>query len=292
MFRDNYNTILCQVEGPIVRVVLNRPDVRNAFNGEMVTELLDVFSALHKACLKMGLRGTMPGAAAEACGDSGADATAPGIRVVVFTGAGKSFCAGADLNWMKRVKDYSFEENLRESLDISELMYSIYSLPLPTIARVNGAAVGGGMGFVASCDMAIASTEAKLSLSEVKLGLVPACISPYVIRKAGEGACREFMLTGERLTAEKAMRLGLVNEVVEPSRLDDAVAELAERLISSGPHAIAICKDLLRTVPGMSFEEVKRMTAEAIARLRVSDEGQEGMKAFLEKRRPSWYQGE
>jgi len=265
MFRDNYSTILCQVEGPVVRVVLNRPDVHNAFNGEMVTELLEAFSILHRASYES------------------AD-----IRVVVFTGAGKSFCAGADLNWMKRVKDYTFEENLKESLDISELMYSIYSLPLPTIARVNGAAVGGGMGFVASCDIAIASSEARFSLSEVKLGLVPACISPYVIRKAGEGACREFMLTGERLTAEKAMRLGLVNEVVEPSELDNAVSSLVERLISSGPRAIAICKELLRTVPGMSFDEVKKMTAEAIARLRVSEEGQEGMKAFLEKRGPRW----
>lgn len=268
MFRDNYNTILCKLEGPVVRVVLNRPDVHNAFNGEMVTELLEVFSILQRASQKS------------------AD-----VRVVVFTGEGKSFCAGADLNWMKRVKDYTFEENLKESLDISELFYSIYSLPLPTVARVNGAAVGGGMGFVASCDVAIASSEARFSLSEVKLGLVPACISPYVIRKAGEGACREFMLTGERLTAEKAMRLGLVNEVVAPVELDAAVSGLVDRLISSGPKAIGICKELLRTVPGMGFDDVKKMTAEAIAHLRVSEEGQEGMKAFLEKRRPRWSPG-
>jgi methylglutaconyl-CoA hydratase len=268
MFRDDYSTILCKADGPVVRVVLNRPDVHNAFNGDMVRELLEVFSDLHRASQK-----------------------STDVRVVVFTGEGKSFCAGADLNWMKRVKDYTFEENLKESLDISELFYSIYALSLPTVARVNGAAVGGGMGFVASCDIAVASSEARFSLSEVKLGLVPACISPYVIRKAGEGACREFMLTGERLTAEKAMRLGLVNEVVAPSELDGSVSGLVDRLISSGPKAIGICKELLRTVPGMSFDEVKKTTAEAIAHLRVSEEGQEGMKAFLEKRRPRWSQG-
>jgi len=227
----------------------------------MICELLKVFRELHQA---------------------------RGVRVVIFTGEGKSFCAGADLNWMKRVKDYSFDENLRESLDISELMYSIYSLPIPTVARVNGAAVGGGMGFVATCDIAVAQSDARLSLSEVKLGLVPACISPYVIRKAGEGACREFMLTGERLTAQKAMRFGLVNEVVEPGDLDSSVSSFVEKLLSSGPHAVAICKELLRKVPAMSLEEAKKMTAEAIANLRVSDEGQEGMRAFLEKRKPRW----
>ena len=261
MFEESFSTIRCETRGSVVKVILNRPEVHNAFNDSMITELLKVFRKLHEA---------------------------RGIRVVVFTGEGKSFCAGADLNWMKRVKDYSFEENLRESLDISELMYSIYSLPLPTIARVNGAAVGGGMGFVATCDIAVAASDARFSLSEVKLGLVPACISPYVIRKAGEGACREFMLTGERLTAEKAMRLGLVNEVVEPVELDNAVSGFVERLISSGPNAIAICKELLRKVPAMSLDEAKKMTAEAIANLRVSDEGQEGMRAFLEKRKPRW----
>lgn len=261
MFEESFSTIRCETRGSVVKVILNRPEVHNAFNDSMITELLKVFRKLHEA---------------------------RDIRVVVFTGEGKSFCAGADLNWMKRVKDYSFEENLRESLDISELMYSIYSLPLPTIARVNGAAVGGGMGFVATCDIAVAASDARFSLSEVKLGLVPACISPYVIRKAGEGACREFMLTGERLTAEKAMRLGLVNEVVEPVELDNAVSGFVERLISSGPNAIAICKELLRKVPAMSLDEAKKMTADAIANLRVSDEGQEGMRAFLEKRKPRW----
>jgi len=265
MFEETFSTIRCETEGSVARVILNRPEVHNAFNDNMITELLKVFRKLHEA---------------------------RDVRVVVFTGEGKSFCAGADLNWMRRVKDYSFEENLRESLDISELMYSIYSLPLPTIARVNGAAVGGGMGFVAACDIAVAQSDARFSLSEVKLGLVPACISPYVIRKAGEGACREFMLTGERLTAEKAMRLGLVNEVAEPGELDNAVSALVDRLISSGPNAIAICKELLRKVPAMSLEEAKKMTAEAIANLRVSEEGQEGMKAFLEKRKPRWVRSE
>jgi methylglutaconyl-CoA hydratase len=164
----------------------------------------------------------------------------------------------------------------------------MYSLPKPIIARVNGAAIGGGTGLVAVCDIAIAAEKAKFSLSEVKLGLVPACISPYVIRKVGEGRCREFFLTGERLTANHALELGLVNQVVPLESLDQAVDEKVNQLISSGPKAIAMCKELLRKVPGMSFDEAKTYTAEMIASMRIGDEGQEGMNAFLEKRKPKW----
>ena len=259
--RQSYETILFSREGSIVRLVLNRPQVHNAFNEVMVQELGHAFAAV--------------------CQDAK-------IRVVILTGQGKSFCAGADLNWMRKVKDYSFEDNVQESKSLAELMYAIYALPLPTIARVNGAAIGGGTGLMAACDLAIAAQTAKFSLSEVKLGLVPAVISPYVIRRVGESACREFFITGERLTAERALRFGLVNEVVPLEDLDRAVQERVSQLLTSGPKALNTCKEILRKIPGMSFEEAKAYTAEVIASLRVSPEGQEGMSAFLEKRKPRW----
>jgi methylglutaconyl-CoA hydratase len=212
----------------------------------------------------------------------------PDIRVVIVTGEGKSFCAGADLNWMRRVKDYSYEDNLKESLNLAEMLYKVYASSKPTIARVNGAAIGGGTGLVAVCDIAVAAEKAKFSFSEVKLGLIPACISPYVLKKCGEGRCREFFLTGERLTAEKAREAGLVNAVVALDTIDACIEDIVKLLVSSGPEAISTCKELLRNVVEMSLEDAKRYTAEVIAKLRISDEGQEGMNAFLEKRKPEW----
>jgi methylglutaconyl-CoA hydratase len=245
----------------VARVTLNRPEIHNAFNETMIQELIDVFK------------------------DISEDKDA---RVVILTGNGKSFCAGADLNWMKKVVDFSYEENLKESLELAELFYLIYSLPKPTIARVNGAAIGGGAGLVAVCDIVIASEKAKFSLSEVKLGLVPACISPYEVRRVGEKNCRELFLTGERIDAQKALDFGLVNQVVPYDELDKTVDEIVKQLSNSGPNALAMCKKLLQNVPQMSFDDVKKYTAEMIASLRISDEGQEGMNAFLQKRRPNW----
>jgi len=210
------------------------------------------------------------------------------VRVAVLTGNGKSFCAGADLNWMREIINYSYDENLDESLRLSELMYKIYAFPKPTIARVNGTAIGGGTGLVAVCDIVIAQENAKFGLSEVKLGLVPACISPYVIKRMGESACRELFLTGERIIATRAEELGLVNQAVSMDELDNAVNARVDRLLSSGPKAIATCKELLQKVPVMSMEEAKSYTAKVITSLRISDEGQEGMAAFLEKRKPKW----
>ena len=261
MSKDKLQTILYNVENNIARVTLNRPEVHNAFNDTMINELSTVFDDIEKNAL---------------------------VRVVILTGQGKSFCAGADLNWMRRVKDYSYEDNLKESLDLAEMFYKIYASPKPTIARVNGAAIGGGTGLVAVCDIAIAATKAKFSFSEVKLGLIPACISPYVIKKCGEGKCREFFLTGERLTAEKAYNAGLVNNVISLEEIDRVVDELVNQLISSGPEAIKKCKELLRKVPEISLAEAKKYTAEVIAQLRISEEGQEGMNTFLEKRKPRW----
>jgi methylglutaconyl-CoA hydratase len=261
MIKDEFQTIVFRIEDKVARVTLNRPEVHNAFNDTMINELNMVFNDIEKRL---------------------------DIRVVVLTGEGKSFCAGADLNWMRRVKDYTYEENLEESLNLAEMLSKIYTSPKPTIARVNGTAIGGGTGLVAACDIAIAASTAKFSFSEVKLGLIPACISPYVIKKCGEGKCREFFLTGERMKAEKAYAAGLINIVVPSEKLNPVVDEFIHQLISSGPEAIKKCKELLRKVPEMSLKEAKKYTAEVIAQLRISDEGQEGMNSFLEKRKPSW----
>lgn len=262
--QKEYQTITFKIENQIARIFLNRPEIHNAFNDVMILELSEVFKKISED---------------------------EKIRVAVLTGNGQSFCAGADLNWMKKVIDFSYEENLKESLQLAELFYLMYTLPQPTIARVNGAAIGGGAGLVAVCDLVIASEKAKFSLSEVKLGLVPACISPYVLRRVGERVARELFLTGERIDACKALEFGLVNQVVPDDKLDEAVDERIKQLLSSGPKALAMCKDLLQKIPGMGFEEFKRYTAEVIAKLRISEEGQEGMNAFLEKRKPKWSSG-
>lgn len=259
--QKEYQTITFKIENQIARIYLNRPEVHNAFNDIMITELSEVFKKISED---------------------------EKVRVAVLSGNGKSFCAGADLNWMKRVIDYSYEENLKESLDLAELFYLMYTLPQPTIARVNGAAIGGGAGLVAVCDIVIASENSKFSLSEVKLGLVPACISPYVIKRVGERVARELFLTGERIDAQKALQFGMANQVIPEEMLDQVVNERIAQLITSGPKALAMCKDLLQKVPAMDYEEFKRYTAEVIAKLRISDEGQEGMNAFLEKRKPRW----
>lgn len=261
MSDKRYETISVEREGKLARLWLDRPDVHNAFNSAMIRELRDALRELRE------------------------DAA---VRVVVLSGKGKSFCAGADLNWMREIIRFSYEQNLQESLDLADFLYELYSLPKPTIARVNGAAIGGGAGFLSACDIVVASAEAKFGLSEVKIGLVPACIAPYVVRRTGESIARQYFLTGERLDAHRALEIGLANTVVEPGRLEAKIEEIAWLLLSSGPEALASCKELLRRVPGMGFEEAKRFTAEMIAGLRVSREGQEGMAAFLEKRKPNW----
>lgn len=261
MKKKAYETILFGYEDRVGCISLNRPEVHNAFNATMIRELADAFCRVKED------------------GE---------VRVVVLTGKGESFCAGADLNWMREIIRYSFEQNYQESLEVAELMHAIYTLPKPTIARVNGTAIGGGNGLLSACDIVIASERARFGLSEVKIGLAPAAISPYVIRRIGESAAREYFLTGERFDARRALEIGLVNKVVPPEELDQKVEEVVALLLSSGPEAVAKCKELLHRVPTMSLEEVKTYTAEMIARLRVSGEGQEGMAAFLEKRKPRW----
>jgi methylglutaconyl-CoA hydratase len=256
-----FETILAAEKGKIFRITMNRPRVHNAFNSKMIEELTEAFDLAKSD---------------------------DNVRVVVLTGAGKSFCAGADLNWMREIIQYSYKRNLQESLQVAELMKAIYELPKPTIARINGAVIGGGTGLLSACDIVVASDKARFGLSEVKIGLIPAAIGPYVIRRIGESAAHELFLTGERFDAQRALEIGLVNKVIPDAGLDEKVEELVRLLLSSGPEAIAKCKELLHKVPGMSLEEAKGYTAEMIARLRVSPEGQEGMASFLEKRKPRW----
>ncbi len=250
-----------QQDGTIVRLTLNRPEVRNAFNDELI-------EAITTAAREIGAART--------------------ARVVVLQGAGTVFCAGADLNWMSRMVTYSREENALDASRLS-LMYQVLdTLPVPVIARVQGAALGGGAGLAAVADIVLAADDAMFGFTEVKLGILPAVISPYVLRKIGVSAARELFLTGARFSAERAREIGLVHQIVAAQGLDARVQELAGELISSGPASIGVTKELIRRIAGELPDDVIGLTSETIARQRVSEEGQEGMRAFLEKRKPSW----
>lgn len=210
------------------------------------------------------------------------------IRVVIFTGEGKSFSAGADLNWMKEIINYSYEDNLKDSEKISEVFYKIYTLNKPVISAINGAAIGGGMGFVAASDIVISSDRALFSLSEVRIGVVPACISPYLIRKTGEGALKELFLSGRRFYPDEALKINLINNIVEHKNLMSFAENKARDLLENGPKAMSMCKKLFSDVPEMDLSTAYNHTSEIIAGLRISEEAQEGMKAFLGKRKPNW----
>lgn len=258
---NNYNTIEYSIADKVARVNLNRPEVHNAFNNELINDLYEVFDSLK----------------------DNAD-----VRIIVLTGNGKSFCAGADLNWMKSVVNYSYEQNFEESFKLAKLMYLIFTHPKPVIARVNGSAIGGGVGLMSVCDILIASENAKFGLSEVRLGLVPAAISPFVMSRIGEAKARELFITGERIIAEEACNIGLVNKCVKPDNLDDAVDEKVDLIKNNGPEAVRAVKEMIFKVTQIRFPEIQEYTAELIANLRLSEEGQEGMNAFLEKRKPNW----
>ncbi|KAA0254833.1 enoyl-CoA hydratase/isomerase family protein [Acidobacteria bacterium ACD] len=245
----------------VARVVLCRPDLRNAFDDVLIAELTAAFERLS------------------------ADAE---LRVVVLAGEGKAFCAGADLNWMKRMVSYGPEENRRDSRALAGLFRTIDACPKPVVCRVQGAALGGGTGLVAVCDVAVAAEGTVFGTTEVRLGIVPAVISPYVVRRIGEGNARYWFLTGERVDAESALRAGLVHRVVPPERLDAAVEEAVVSLLLGGPEAQAVSKSLARTAGRLPLEAAEPWTVETIVERRVSAEGQEGMRAFLEKRLPAW----
>jgi methylglutaconyl-CoA hydratase len=254
-------SILVSHDGPVLRITLNRPAVRNAFDEEVIDAL--------SSCI----------ASAE---------DDPSVRVVVLAGAGKAFCAGADLAWMSKAVAYNQVENLADAEDFALMLERIDTLSRPVIGRVHGAALGGGVGIAAVCDIVIAAETATFGLTEVKLGILPAVISPYVIRKIGVSAARELFLTGSRFGAERARELRLVHEVVPETDLDEAVDRRIAELLTSGPGAVAAAKALIRDVAGESPKDVIGLTTSRIAAQRVSPEGQEGIRAFLEKRKPDW----
>jgi methylglutaconyl-CoA hydratase len=211
------------------------------------------------------------------------------IRVVIIRGKGKSFSAGADLNWMRDVAKYSYDENYYESTNVSKCFFSIYTCKKPTIAVVHGAAIGGANGFLAACDLAYSEDETVFSLSEVKIGIIPACISPYITKRVGEYGAKDLMLTGRRINGKEAETFRLINKSLEKNMMDEYVNSIIETLITSGPKAINHCKNLIFEISNkLTLEEAGNYTAKMIAEIRISDEGQEGMAAFIEKRKPKW----
>jgi methylglutaconyl-CoA hydratase len=250
-----------EYDGPVARVWMNRPDLRNAFDGLMITELRRVLFDLRSV-----------------------DA----VRVVVLGGRGASFCAGADLQWMKAMASFTREENLREAQALADLFFTVYESPKPIVARVHGAALGGGAGLVAASDIPVAALGTQFGFTEVRLGILPAVISPYVIGKIGESAARELFLTGERFEAVRAQEIGLVRAAVPEEDLDSVVEGRVKELLQAGPRAVAEAKALIREVGWRRVEDVQRYTVERIAEIRTTAEGQEGMRAFLEKRKPYW----
>jgi methylglutaconyl-CoA hydratase len=248
--------------GALLTITLSRPEVRNAFNDEVITELTQAFQTA--------------AASAE-------------TRAVLLAAEGPAFCAGADLNWMRRMADYTRAENLADAAKLAEMLRVMYDCPKPTIARIQGDVVAGGMGLVAACDMAVAVDSAGFCLSEVKLGLIPATISPYVIRSMGARAAHRYFLTAERFTAQEALRIGFVHEVVQAEQLDAKVAELVKALVNASPNAVRSCKELVQTVAHREIDgTLIAHTVEGIADIRSSSEGKEGVQSFLQKRKPNW----
>lgn len=252
-------------EAGVATVTLNRPDVRNAFNEEVIAELTAVFMEY---------------------------ADQPDVRCVVLAANGSAFCAGADLNWMKQMAAYSHDENLEDAKALARMLRVIFECPKPTIARVQGDVYAGGTGLVAACDIAVSVDTANYCLSEVRLGLIPATISPYVIRAMGARAAHRYFLTAERFSAQEAHRIGFVHEVVAADALDAKVAEIAQSLVVAGPAAVRACKELVRDVAGHEIDSgLVARTVKSIADIRVSDEGREGIQSFLQKRKPGWLAG-
>ena len=246
----------------VTTITLNRPDKHNAFNEDFIAELSQALDDIR--------------------GDGG-------CKAMLLRANGKNFSAGADLNWMKRMAGCTRAENVRDANALAELLYRLDFLPVPTIARIQGAAMGGGCGLVACCDIALAADNAVFAFSEVKLGLIPATISPYVIRAIGEKQARRYFQTAERFGAAQARELGLIAEVMEESGLDDAVEKTVDLILSNGSEAVKAAKQLVFDVAGRAVTpELLQQTSESIADIRASKEGKEGLSAFLEKRKPAW----
>ena len=246
----------------IARVTLNRPEVRNAFNEALIAELTETFHTL------------------------GRD---PHLRAIVLAAEGKAFCAGADLNWMKAMAHYDWDENHGDAGRLAEMLWTIYRCPVPVIARVQGDVYAGGVGLVAVCDIVVAVEAASFCLSEAKLGLLPATIGPYVVRALGEQASRRYFVTAERFSATEAHRLGLVHELATPETLDEKVDALTAAIVTNGPEAVRACKKLVQDVAHAPItDELRDDTARRIADIRASTEGREGVASFLNKSKPSW----
>jgi methylglutaconyl-CoA hydratase len=252
-------TLRVRQDGSVTRLTLARPAVKNAFNDALVRELAAALAGL-----------------------------SANARCLVVDAEGDTFCAGADLAWMKQSADNSPEQNVDEARTMQRMFRALDECPVPVIAKVQGAALGGGSGLIACCDIVVASTSAVFGFSEVRLGLAPAVISPFVLRKIGAGAARRYFLTGERFDAHVALRVGLVHELAAPTELDATVERLAAQVASSGPAAVRAAKRLIRDVMSRPGEEMADYTAQLIAALRASPEGREGLSAFLEKRKAAW----
>ena len=257
------NKVITQIDSQgIAQVTLNNPDKHNAFDDQMIIELTNAFNAL---------------------------AANANVRIMLLKSEGKSFSAGADLEWMKRMASYSYQQNLNDARALAAMLKALHQMPIPTIARVQGAAFGGAIGLISCCDIALASSNASFALSEVKIGLVPSTISPYVIAAIGERHAKRYFMTAERFDTNTALQISLVHEAVEEQFLDDKVEQLITAILSNGPEAVVAAKQLVFAVSGKAIDSsLIEHTCEVIAGIRVSAQGQEGLSAFLDKRKPHW----
>ena len=259
---NNYQTIVEETRDSVMRITLNRPEVHNAMNEQMIAELTGLFRSVDENS---------------------------GLRCVVLQGAGKSFCAGADLNYMKAIAGFGFEENERDGQKLAALFKAVYDCPVPTLAIVRGAAFGGANGLLAACDMVVAAENTKFAFSEVKLGIAPATIAPFVIKRIGEFGAKELMLTGKRFNGKEAEKWHLVNHAVPTKQLDEKVQQLLDELKTAAPGAVKATKKLIgKVTESTDMQQITDYTATLIAQLRASEEGQDGMAAFFEKRKPKW----
>jgi methylglutaconyl-CoA hydratase len=255
-------TLDIQRDGAVARVFLNRPDVRNAFNDAVIAELTATFREL------------------------GAD---PSLRAIVLGGRGKAFCAGGDLNWMRAMADYSWEQNRADAQALADMLYTLYTCPLPLVGRVHGDCYAGGVGLAAVCDVLVAAEGMHFCLSEAKLGLLPATIGPYVVRALGQQASRRYFVSAERFSGAEAHRLGFVHELASADTIDARVDAIVQTLVANGPAAVKASKKLVQDLAGQPLTpELRADTARRIADIRASDEGREGVQSFLNKRKPSW----
>jgi methylglutaconyl-CoA hydratase len=263
MTERDFSLLKFEVEDSVARVTLNRPEIRNALNPALLEEIRRAFEEISSLAPEH-------------------------VRVVVLAGEGKAFCAGADVNWMRESLGYDSSTNIADALRMAQTFDAINTCPVPVIARVQGASLGGGIGLIAVCDIVVLAQGTTLGLTEVKLGIAPAVISPYVLAKIGRGHARALALTGERFGAERAVAIGLAHVMVPEDELDAEITRIVGEVLGSSPQGIRRMKQLIATVPSLTPDEAMQLTAETIAALRVSDEGQEGLTAFLEKRKPRW----